>query len=100
MPCAESGIRTFVAGVALLRVERPHDQQARQLAAGARRRLQRGARHAGDLAQRLLEPPQQLERALHGRVGLVAGAAAGSPGSAATVSAIFGLYFIVHEPSG
>ena len=49
---------------AALRVIRAHHQQAGHLAARAGGRLQRGACHPGDLAERLLEPPQHLERTL------------------------------------
>ena len=62
-------------------------------------RLQRGARHAGDLAQRLLQPPEQLQRALDVESGC-RGWIRWNPASAATVSATLGLYFIVHEPNG
>ena len=47
-----------------------HDQQAGHLPARPGRGLQRGPRHAGDLAQRPFQAPEQLEHALHGRVGL------------------------------
>ena len=78
----------------------PHEQQPGQLAGGPGRRLQGGGGHAGDLAQRLLELDQQLQPALgerrrRGRVD-AGQARAGRPPS----SHIFGLYFMVHEPSG
>ena len=70
VPCAESGIRTFERGVPEIRVIGAHDQQPGQLAAGARGRLQGRPRHPRDLAERLLEPPEQLERPLRRGVGL------------------------------
>ena len=75
-------------------------QQAGELAVGAGRGLQADVRQAADLAQRPLEPPHQLERALGaGRVG-APGCRRAWPGSAATRSLRRGLCFIVHEPSG
>ena len=59
-------------GVAPLRLVRgAHDQQARELAVGAGRRLQRDGVEAGDLGQPLLELVHQLERALDERLRLV-----------------------------
>ncbi len=55
---------------ATLGVVGPHDQQAGHLAAGARRWLQRRPRHPGDLAERLLQAPEQLQGTLRRPVGL------------------------------
>ena len=45
-------------------VERPHQQQARHLSAGAGGRLQRRPIHPGDRAEGALQPPQELQDAL------------------------------------
>ena len=100
VPCAESGMTIVGPRLPPLGVERAHDEQARQLARRAGRRLQRGAVHAGDLAQRALQPVEELERPLHALLGLVRVQRAGTRACAATVSATFGLYFIEHDPSG
>ena len=47
------------------------DEQPRELAVGAGRRLQRGARQAGDLRQPLAELPHELEGALRQRLRLI-----------------------------
>ena len=57
-------------------VVRAREQHARQLALRPRRRLQRHVRQPGDLGQRPLELPHQLERALGPRQAPAAGAAA------------------------
>ena len=56
---------------AVLRVERAHDEQAGELPAGAGGRLERRPGHPRDLAERALQAPEQLERALDRVVGLV-----------------------------
>jgi hypothetical protein len=48
----------------------PHDQEPRHLATRAGGRLQRGACHPRDLAERSLQPPEHLERPLGGLVRL------------------------------
>ena len=55
--------------------------------------------HAGDLGEDPLELPQELERPLE-RPRPVSGWRLAKPGSRAAPSLSFGLYFIVHEPSG
>ena len=55
-------------GVAAAVVPGPDDEDAGQLAVGARSRLQADGREATDLAELLLERPQQLERALGQRI--------------------------------
>ncbi len=76
------------------------EQHAGQLALGAGRGVQRDVREAGDLGQRALELPHQLQRALGAGRAPAAGAGGRGPGSAATRSCSFGLCFIVHDPSG
>ena len=100
VPWAESGIATFRRGAACPLVVRAHDQQPGELAAGAGRRLEGRPRHPGDLAQRALEAPEQLERPLGGGVGLPRVQRAEPGELRQPFSAIFGLYFIEHEPSG
>ena len=59
------GDEDVLARVAALRQRLVHHQDAGQLAVRAGHRLQRHARHAEDLHQRLLDVPQQREIALH-----------------------------------
>jgi len=77
-------------------VERAHEQQSRELA-GARPRAAASRPPFGDGAELLLEGHEQLEPAL-GQLGGAPGARV-EPGSAATASQNFGLYFMVHEPA-
>ena len=56
-------------GVAALAMVGADHEDAGQLALGAGRRLERHGAHAGDLGQRRLELPQELERALRDLVG-------------------------------
>ena len=100
VPCAESGMITLCALLAVRVVVRAHEQEPRQLAGRARRGLQGRRVHAGDLAQLALEVAQQLEPALAERGGGRGVDVAPSPAVAATSSKAFGLYFIVHDPSG
>ena len=51
MPWAVSGMSTTLRLAAAVFVVGAHEQQAGELAVGAGRRLQRGAREAGDLGQ-------------------------------------------------
>ena len=98
VPWAESGMITLWRTLAPGLVPGPHQQQPGQLAGRAGRRLQRGGGHAGHLAERLLELDQQRQPALgRARPGPPGGRRPG-PGSPATVSHTFGLYFMVHEP--
>jgi hypothetical protein len=60
-----------LAGVAVLLVERPHQEEARQLARGTRCRLEGRAGHARDLAQGPLQPPHELQGSLDRLLGLV-----------------------------
>ena len=82
-------------------VRRRH-QQGRQLAVGARRRLQADRVQAGDLGQQPLDldggfAKHPLER----RLVLIRVLGRQIPGrNDASRSFRFGLYFIVHDPSG
>ncbi len=80
-------------------VVRLHDHEAQQLAVGARGGLQCRPAQPGDFAQILLQGVHQFQRALHRLLGLVR-MHMGKAGQRGHVSFIFGLYFIVHEPSG
>ena len=99
VPCAVSGVSTFVRVLAAVLVVGARQQDAGQLAVRAGARLQRDVRQAGDLGQRALQLPHQLQRALRA-AGCWSGCRRALPGSAATRSCSFGLCFIVHEPSG
>ena len=77
----------------------PDHEDPGQLALGAGGRLEGDGAHPADLGERLLELPEQLERALGDLVG-ASGWSAAKPGSRAAHSLSLGLYFIVHEPSG
>ena len=80
-------------------VPRPHEQQPGELPRRPGRRLERGRGHAGDLAEDRLQLDQQGQPSL-GREAGAAGWTPARPGSAATASQTFGLYFMVHDPSG
>ena len=67
VPWAVSGVSTLWRGLAAVLVVGAGQQHARELAVGARRRLQRDVRQAGDLRQRSLQAPHQLERPLRAR---------------------------------
>ena len=68
-PVGGVGDDDLVAGPALGGVPRPHQQQAGQLAGGAGGRLEGGGRHAGDLAEDLLQLHQQAQPPLGQRGG-------------------------------
>ena len=76
------------------------DQQGGQLALGAGRRLQADGVQPGDLGQHLLELEEDAPAGPEACSRPDRDAARRSPGSAASRSFRFGLYFIVHEPSG
>jgi len=63
------------------------------------RRLECHARQATNFAKHFLQLVHQLQRALRIIRALVR-MHSSKPGSFTTSSFIFGLYFIVHEPSG
>ena len=64
VPCAVSGVSTLRRRLAAVLVVGARQQHAGQLAVRAGGGLQRDVRQAGDLAQRALQVPHQLERAL------------------------------------
>jgi len=77
----------------------PHQQEPGQLPLGAGGGLERGGGGAGHLAQDPLQVGQQRQPTLDLVVGL-GRVAVRQAGIAATASHSFGLYFMVHEPSG
>ena len=70
-PVGRVGDDDLLPSVAVLRVERAHDQQPGQLPRGAGRRLEGAPRHAGQLAEGSFEPPHELERPLDRLLGLM-----------------------------
>ena len=74
-------------------------QQPGHLALRARRRLRRDGREAGDRGEQALQLVDHAQRALRGLVGRQR-VRRGEARQRAISSLIFGLCFIVHEPSG
>ena len=69
VPCAESGTRIFLRGLPLRFEQRANQQNARQFAVRAGRRLQRDRVHAGDFGKRMLERRHHFHGALRQRSG-------------------------------
>ncbi len=94
------GDEDVLPGVAALRQRLVHHQDAGQLAVRAGDRLQRHARHAEDLLQRLLDVSRAARGCPAPGARPAADASSAKPGVRAISSLMRGLCFIVHEPSG
>ena len=71
VPCAESGISSFLRGIALRFEQRANQQDAREFAVRARRRLQRDGVHAGDFGEHLFERRHHFHDSLRQRFRLI-----------------------------
>ena len=100
VPWAWSGISTVSALLARVAEVGGGDQQRRQLAVRPGGRLERNAGQAGDLGQHLLGVVEQFEHPLDAIRRADRGASPTTPAAPPIRSFRFGLYFIVHEPSG
>ncbi len=100
VPCAASGHDDLDAREVVARlVVRADHRHAGEFALRARHRRERHAAHAGDFLQHLLQFEQDLQDALPVDSG-ASGCRLSSSGSIAYWLHAFGLYFIVHDPSG
>ena len=71
VPCAESGISSFLRGWPLRLEQRADHQDAGELAVRARGRLQRDRVHAGDFGEHLFERRHHFHDSLRERFGLI-----------------------------
>ena len=100
VPCAESGMRTFLRGSPRDFEQRAHQQDAGQLAVRAGGGLQGHGVHAGDLRPAPLRAAPSLPS--RPAKAAAAGRDAPRPGPSVRATSSFtrGLYFMVQEPSG
>ena len=99
VPWAESGIRTFLTRIPSLCQTSPNHHHACQLTTGAGWGLQTDRIHSSDFSQQVTSV-FKISRLPCTKSSGASGCVAAIPSSRATRSLIFGLYFIVQDPSG